>query len=251
LIPELPVALLCTNVSWDSAALGQTVGFTSMNHWLRETVTYFASHPGWQLLIRIHPAELTCGSGEPADEVVVRRLGIVPPNIRIISPDERINTYSLMDICSFGIVYTSTTGLEMAIRGIPVMVAGRVHYSGKGFTTDVPSVPAYHAVLDDWTRDLRFPRLSPRQVELARCYLDLYYNKIPFPFPWSIGTLQEDLHTWPIRRILSEDGVTRFGRTFSFLAGLSPVDRSRLTSGCTTTLASPSRPTFPSGRPHP
>ena len=33
--------------------------------------------------------------------------------------------------------YTTTVGLEAAVRGIPVAVAGETHYRGRGFTSDI------------------------------------------------------------------------------------------------------------------
>jgi len=80
------------------------------------------------------------------------------------------------------IVYSSTIGLEAAVRGISVIVAGEVHYARKGFTLDVDSKEQYTAILNDEFNDCE--SLSEEKKELARRYafFYLYRTKIPLEF---------------------------------------------------------------------
>ena len=64
----------------------------------------------------------------------------LPDHVRAVPPESDISTYDLIELADVGLVYTTTVGLEMAMRGIPVIVAGQTHYRGKGFTTDPGSV---------------------------------------------------------------------------------------------------------------
>ena len=61
-----------------------------------------------------------------------------------------------MDSSDLGLVYSSTTGLELALYGVPVIAAARIHYADKGFTID--AVRARTTVRND----RRGPRRSRR-----------------------------------------------------------------------------------------
>jgi len=216
---EKPTALLCTNVAHDTAVLGRTRAFASMAEWIRETVRWFAARPDWQLVIRCHPVEARLPSGEPVPEMLGRAFAELPKTIRLVRPDEPVNTYGLVRLCHLGLVYTTTTGLEMAARGLSVIVAGEVHYAGKGFTTDPASPAEYTAALERLTRG--GVRLTPRQVELARCYADIYFERLPKPFPWNIDSRDADVGEWPLERILTGHCPVAFLETLDYLAGES------------------------------
>jgi hypothetical protein len=214
---EKPTALLCTNVAHDTAVLGRTRAFGSMAEWIRQTVEWFASRPDWQLVIRCHPVEARQPSGEPVPEMLAQCYPGLPATIRVARPEEPVNTYGLLRLSRVGLVYTTTMGLEMAARGLPVIVAGEVHYAGKGFTTDPASPAEYVAALERLTRD--GTRLPPRQIELARCYADIYFERLPRPFPWNIDSRDADMEEWPLKRILTGDCPARFLETLDYLAG--------------------------------
>ena len=50
---------LLTNVSWDAQLHYPANAFPSMLEWLVQTCEYFATRPDLQLLIRVHPAEIS------------------------------------------------------------------------------------------------------------------------------------------------------------------------------------------------
>jgi hypothetical protein len=216
---DRPVALLCTNIAWDTAVIGRTRAFPSMAEWIVRTVDWFAGRPDWQLVVRVHPAESYLPTNAPIADLLARHFRQLPPHVRVVKPADPVNTYGLMRLISLGLVYSTTTGLEMACRGLPVVVAGRVHYSDKGFTTDPNSPDDYFAALERATAAVP-ERLQPRQVELARCYADVYFECFPRPFPWwDIGYLNTFMDEWPMRRILAGDCPPEFLSTFDFLAG--------------------------------
>ncbi len=214
--PGGPLALLCPNVAWDSALQGRDRAFPSLIAWIRHTVRLFADRPGASLVVRVHPAEILAGTAEPVADVVRQCCPHLPEHIRVIGPRDPVNTYDLMDACDFGLVYNSTAGLEMALRGLPTLVSGRPHYSEKGFTTDIEDPAHYLAAIEE---RLAAPqaRLSERQIELAWCYADVFFFGWHHPFPWCMPSFWEDLSRWPISRVLSPEGRERFGRTFDLL----------------------------------
>jgi len=213
-----PMVLLCPNVAWDSSLQGRDRAFPSLAEWIRHTVRFFAARPDTRLVVRAHPSETMFGTAQPVAGMVRECFPQLPANLRIVDSQELINTYDLMDLCDLGLVYNSTTGLEFALRGLPVVVAGRPHYGEKGFTIDVDTRDQYDAAMEGL---LAAPgsRLSDRQVELAWCYADVFFFRWHHPFPWCMATFWQDMERWPLRRVLSEEGERRFGPTLDLLVG--------------------------------
>ena len=57
--PSKPVIGLLTNVSWDAQLHYPANAFDSMLDWLVQTCRYFEVRRDLQLLIRVHPAEIS------------------------------------------------------------------------------------------------------------------------------------------------------------------------------------------------
>ena len=178
--PSKPIVTLFTNVDWDTATFAARSAFDNMEQWLAHTIAHFAARPESQLVIRIHPAEVRLPLLEPRDraaDIIRRHFAALPPNVRVIAPDSPLSSYTLMDLSAFGLVYTSTTGMEMALRGKPVVAAGRGYYAGKGFTFDARNAPEYDALLDG------APAMTAERVELARRYAFLFFFRHHIKFP--------------------------------------------------------------------
>jgi len=217
-----PVALLATNVLGDSLTLGRQRISATMAEWILGTVRYFVEHPQAQLVIRIHPGELlTHGTSMAA--VIQAAFPHLPENIHLILPDAKTNTYDIVEIADLGLVYTTTVGMEMAMAGLPVIVAGKTHYAGKGFTIDPPTWQDYEQSLDEILRDPVAFRLSPAQVEQAWLYAYLFFFEFSLPFPWHLLWLGEDFRLRPMHYVLSPEGQARYRQTFGYLAG-EPLD---------------------------
>lgn len=175
--PAKPTALLATNIAWDSAVLGQSRAFATMADWIKASVGWFAQRPDWQLIVRTHPAEAWYPSNESTQVVIQEVLPSLPSHLRLILPEEKVNTYSLLAGIRFGLLFTSTLGLEMACRGLTVITAGKVHYDGKGFTLDPASPEEYWKLLEEQTSRKDAGGLEPRRQELALCYFDMFYER--------------------------------------------------------------------------
>jgi hypothetical protein len=145
-----PTVGLLTNVVWDAQLHYKANAFPSMLEWLRKTITYFARRPDLQLLIRIHPAELTgtLPSRQPAIAEIARIFPQLPENVFIIPPESRISTYVAMSQCNAVLIYGTKTGVELTALGIPVIVAGEAWIRGKGVTLDAGSEIDYFRILD-------------------------------------------------------------------------------------------------------
>lgn len=217
-----PVALLATNVLGDSLTLGRQRISATMADWIVGAIDYFARHPEAQLVVRVHPGELLT-HGTSMVDVINAKFPQLPDNIRLILPGDKTNTYDLVEIADFGLVYTTTVGMEMAMAGLPVIVAGKTHYAGKGFTLDPDSWEAFEDLLKRVISNPEAFRLSPQQVEQAWLYAYLFFFEFSLPFPWHLLWLAEDFSARPLRFVLSPEGQARYAPTFGYLVG-DPLD---------------------------
>lgn len=192
---KTPVALLFTNVSWDTAMQDRDTIFDGMMDWLRYTIDIFRLHPEWALVIRIHPAETQVAGRESFERVgewITQEFRPLPGNIRVVLPDVPIDSYVLMSLARLGLVYASTTGLEMAVTEVPVVVAGGAHYAGKGFTYDPSRREEYRKQVELLMQgDRSIPRAE--QVELALRYAHLFFLRRMFP----MTVLEEPVYARP------------------------------------------------------
>jgi hypothetical protein len=160
--PGVRVVSAFTNLAWDTAVLGKDIAYESQFDWLVRAVELVDGRHDTILVIRIHPSESRWGTAQPVAGELADRVGELPRNVVLVPPDEPLSSYGLLGISDLVLCYTTTVGLEAAVRGIPVAVAGRTHYRGRGFTVDIES----HAELESAIADVR--AMSPEQVDLAR-----------------------------------------------------------------------------------
>ena len=178
-----PVIGLLTNVSWDAQLHYPANAFPNMLEWLVQTCQYFATRPDLQLLIRVHPAEISGfpPSRQPILPELRKRLPELPPNIIIVPPDSGLSTYALMSLCNSAIIYGTKMGVELTSVGLPIIVAGEAWIRNKGITLDASSPDEYFRLL----AQLPFrERLSPPQLARARRYAYHFFFKrmIPLSF---------------------------------------------------------------------
>jgi hypothetical protein len=217
-----PLVLLATNVLGDSLTLGRNIFSRSMAEWISRTVQYFAGRPDVQLVIRVHPGEVLT-HGQSMAEVVRQVLPRLPEHIRLIGPKEKVNTYDLVEVADLGLVYTTTVGMEAAMNGMPVIVAGQTHYRGRGFTLDPDSWVTYFKVLGQVLENPQSFRLTRPQVELAWQYAYRFFFEFPRPFPWHLVRMWEDYKARSLTDVLSPQGMELYGDTFRYLTG-APLD---------------------------
>lgn len=215
-----PVILLPANILGDTATLGhfRSLFSNSMAGWIIRAVEFFVDHPEAQLIIRIHPSEakLKCPS---VAETIRQAFPNLPEHIHLIGAQEKINTYDLIENTDLALVYTTTVGLEMATRGIPVLLSGNAHYRKKGFTLDADSWEEYFRKLEAALADLPSQRLTPEQIERAWNYTYFYFQNYPRPFPWHIEKFWANYDRRPLGYVLSPEGRAQFEASFQEMAG--------------------------------
>lgn len=173
---------LLTSVMWDAQLHYSSNAFSSMLEWVHATIEHYSRRPQTQLVIRVHPAEVS--GAVPSRQLMVdeiaRRFPVLPANVFVIGPESDISTYALAERCRATLIYNTKTGIELAARGIPVVVAGEAWIRGKGFSIDVVDKADYGRLLDT----LPTERMPPADVERARKYAYHFFFRrmIDLPF---------------------------------------------------------------------
>jgi hypothetical protein len=174
--PETRVISAFTNLAWDTALIGKDVAYESQFDWLARAAESVAGNADKVLVIRVHPAETRWGTAQPVEEELARRLGELPANVRLVRSEDPLSSYGLLAISDLVLCYTTTVGLEAAVRGIPVAVAGRTSYRGRGFTIDIET----HLDLERAMNER--PAMTAEQVEQARRYAFAFFFRLMIPF---------------------------------------------------------------------
>ena len=191
--PDKPIIGLLSNVVWDAQLHYGDNAFPGMVPWVLHTIRWFASHPDLQLIIRVHPAEVTglVPSRQPLVDEIRRAFPELPHNVSVIPPESKVSTYAAMDLCDTVLIYNTKTGIELAAVGIPVIVVGEAWIRGKGFSTDVTSVESYDNVLASLPRG---SRMLADEVELARRYAYHFFFRRMIPLPLIASPAQFRFH---------------------------------------------------------
>lgn len=197
-----PTIGLLTNVIWDAQLHYPQNAFHSMMEWLIETINYFSIRSDLQLLIRVHPAEITgfIPSRQKVVDELYKYFKELPFNIFIISPADNISTYSLMNMCNSVIIYGTKTGVELTSLGIPVIVAGEAWIRNKGITVDASTKEEYFNILSQLPMAGRLDELI---IDRAKTYAyHFFFRRMIFldkvkpksgwpPFQIDIKNIQE------------------------------------------------------------
>ncbi|PQO45541.1 hypothetical protein [Blastopirellula marina] len=183
--PNLPVVSLFTNVLWDAQLFYQYNAFDNMLDWLNRTINYFGERDDVQLVVRVHPAEASGGRGtlptnQPILAEIEREFPELPSNVKIIRPESKMNSYTLAEMSSAALIYGARMGVEIAMLGVPLIVAGETFNRGKGYSYDVESAEEYFELLD---RVTELPRRVPESIGLATKYAYHYFFKLMMDFP--------------------------------------------------------------------
>jgi len=199
-----PIVGMLTNVMWDAQLHYPANAFPNMLEWCVDTIRYFAGRPDLQLLIRVHPAELTGSlrSRQHVTEEIARAFPSLPSNVFVLGPESTASTYVAMMECDSVIIYGTKTGVELTAMGIPVVVAGEAWIRNKGITMDAYDRQGYLDIL----RTLPLgKRLDESTVARARKYAYHFFFRRMIPLDFM------------------EPGRTTLARCdISYLAQLSP-----------------------------
>ncbi len=159
--------------------------FERQTEWIERTISYVGNHPQIDLVIRVHPN--TAGKKATGNNLTLlqdfqKLQNSLPPNVKIVMPDDEISSYSLMDIATLGLVYHSTVGLEMACKGKHIIVAASSFVSDMSFVQTVKAVETYEKMLDRMS-ELPLMAVSDEIKRMAYRFAYTMFFRCNIPFP--------------------------------------------------------------------
>jgi len=132
-----PIWVLFTSSDDELIAAPELHGPLSQKEWIEQTVKFVSEHPEVQLVIRVHPntagSRASRGSNLQQLHEMEELRDLLPANVIMVMPEDLISSYTLMDICTAGLVYCSITGLELACKGKMVLAAAGGYVSESHF----------------------------------------------------------------------------------------------------------------------
>ena len=143
-----------TNVIFDTSQPHANVIFEDMFTWLDRVLEVAKAHPETLFVIRAHPDEARLGkaSEESVAQWAQRHQVELLPNMRFVPPKEFINSYDLIRMAKFVLIYNSTIGMEASILGAGVLSAGKSRYTASNVVWFPHDDKAYFSQLEELLR---------------------------------------------------------------------------------------------------
>jgi len=193
---------LFSNIYWDVGVSDSARLFPDVITWVLDTIHLLSDSNDVCLYIKPHPAEVydSSSSLKGVKNFIAERFPILPPNVIIIEPEWKVNTYELFPYIDVGVVYNGTLGLEMMLAGIPTVVTGKAPYSEIGIANEPIDIGHYRDVL------LGNANLMMPHKNITELFAYFYFSKTCIP--------------WDITRRAYSDDFSGF--TFSSLDDIQP-----------------------------
>lgn len=187
-LDERPVVAALTSVVWDACLHYESNAFRNLKDWMLQTIAYFSGRPDLQLIVRVHPAEVSgfVKSRDKMGEAIAKAFPVLPENVRVVLPESDFSTYSLIDNANAVLVYSTKTGIEASAAGARVIVAGEAWVRNKGFTCDATSPHTYRRFLDELPYQTSLPPKLRRRA-LRYAYHFFFRRMIELPFIKLVG----------------------------------------------------------------
>lgn len=179
LASDKPIWGMTTHINWDTVSDYSPMLYKTFNEWVIESIKVMWDLKDVQWIIKVHPAESWENNPETGVEGLIKKTyPSLPSHIRVFSAEEDISPLDFFHLVDGGITIYGTSGLEIALCGKPVILAGEAHYGAKGFTYDSNSIDEYKNHLK---RANSIGRLSEIQKAWARQYAYLYFIQRQIP----------------------------------------------------------------------
>lgn len=175
--PETVIVTLFTSSTDEVIGAKEFEVIIDQEELIDRAITYFSKKENHCLVIRIHPNTV---ESDVLVATLKKRQGELPSNVKLILPNEAINSYQLLDASSSCIVFMSTIGLEAASIGKPVLVCGRSLIYGQDYSLNLPHAEACESYFE---RLLSEPSGDIKQMRSAYRYGYHLYFRTCMPFP--------------------------------------------------------------------
>lgn len=187
--PSRPIWGVLTHINWDAVSDYAPMLYESFNDWIRDTLKSVGANTDVQWMIKIHPAEAWDNPDSGIESLIKNEFPHLPDHIRVLKATEEINPLDFFELIDGAVTVYGTAGLELAVNGKPVILAGDAHYGSKGFTHDCSTVADYRKLLNDAAL-LR--HLTDGQRALAEKYAYIYFIQRQIP----VSVVQDSRSKW-------------------------------------------------------
>jgi hypothetical protein len=171
---------IMAHINWDSVSDYSPMAYPSFDDWIVDTINQIRELPQVQWLIKVHPIEAYDNPAAGVQRLIETHFPDLPPHVKMIPAEETISPLEFFQLVDGGITVYGTAGLELALQGKPVVLAGEAHYGGKGFTHDGLDIQSYRNLL---RRVTELCPLTDEQTVLARKYAYSYFVQRQVPLP--------------------------------------------------------------------
>lgn len=178
--PDRPVWGILAHINWDCVSDYSPMAYDSFDEWMLDTLREISKVTEVNWLVKIHPAEAWDAPESGVQRLIERHFPALPSHIRVLPAEEEISPLDFYELVDGAVTVYGTAGLEMALLGKPIILAGEAHYGGKGFTHDGLDVESYRTLLR------RVGSLGPpteEQLRIARQYAYCYFIQRQVPLP--------------------------------------------------------------------
>ena len=172
-----------TNVIFDTSQVHANLIFEHMFAWLDYVFEAAKANPDTLFVFRAHPDEARPGKASEesvSDWAALRDIEQLD-NVLFVPPSEFINSYDLIRMAKFVMIYNSTIGMEASILGATVLSAGKARFTASSVVHFPAGFEAYEETLQAFlsAETLVAP---PEHRENARrfLYYQLYRSSLPF-----------------------------------------------------------------------
>ncbi|OGC42511.1 hypothetical protein A2Y85_00660 [candidate division WOR-3 bacterium RBG_13_43_14] len=126
--------------------MGKATIFRNQKDWIHQIVEFFKNRPERNLIIRAHPDEVWQKAPQKIGNIA-KDIAKGTENIYVIEGSAAINTFALMERADVGLAWVSNFGLDMALRGKPVILAAAAQYAYTGLCQTPRTKEEYFEVL--------------------------------------------------------------------------------------------------------
>jgi len=169
--------------------------YQSQSTWVQDVVDWVKNRNDVELVIRVHPhLSGRTGLARAFDEFSFyeRMKASAPRHTCIVMPDEPLNSYALMDEADVGLTFGSSTGLEMAMLGKPIVLAARNFYEVGSQIVKVRSRESLREDLETGLGSFSARELRRQAYRLAYYYV--FEFELPFPLVSVFGVMDVELN---------------------------------------------------------
>jgi hypothetical protein len=173
--PELPLVFVMAHVLNDAPHAYAPTLYQDYEEWILRTVVALAKNPAVNFLVKEHPSvELYGETGILRG--MLKKLG---QEGRLLHVD--VHTKSVLVEADAVVTCGGTIGIEASSCGIPVVLAAKPPYAGKGFTCEPATAAEYEELLACGIE--KFGRLSSAQIlrakQVAYVMFEMFDNDAP------------------------------------------------------------------------